>query len=66
MIRIRLTRKLATVLNGLDVSGLNVGDIIELPDSAARMMVSERWAEIVTEPPTGARLNADHPPHYAS
>lgn len=49
MIRIRLTRKLAAVLNGLDVSSLHVGDVIELPDSAARMMIAERWAEPISE-----------------
>lgn len=49
MVRIRLTRKLAAVLNGLDVSSLQVGDVIELPDSAARMMIAERWAEPVSE-----------------
>jgi RNA-binding protein YlmH len=48
MIRIRLTKKLAAVLNGLDVSSLTVGDIIELPDSAAQMMVAEGWAELVS------------------
>jgi hypothetical protein len=48
--RIRLTRKLALMLNGIDVSGLNVGDVMELPASAAEMMVAERWAEMVDEP----------------
>jgi hypothetical protein len=48
--RIRLTKKLAAVLNGIDVSSLKVGDIIELPDSAARIMVAEGWAEHVTNP----------------
>jgi hypothetical protein len=50
VIRIRLIRKLAAVLNGIDVSRLSVGDVIELPDSAARMMIAERWAEPLTEP----------------
>lgn len=43
--RIRLTKKLAAALNGLDISALRVGDVIELPDSAARMMIAEGWAE---------------------
>lgn len=47
MIRIRLTRKLAGLLNGVDVSALKVGDAIELPDAAAHMLVAERWAEPV-------------------
>lgn len=50
MTRVRLIRKLAASLNGVDVSCLKVGDIIELPDSAARMLIAERWAEPVFEP----------------
>jgi hypothetical protein len=49
MIRIRLIKKLAAVLNGIDVSNLSVGDVLELPDSAARMMITERWAEPIAE-----------------
>lgn len=50
MIRVRLTKKLAAILNGVDVSGLQIGDVIELPDSAARMMIAEGWAAPATEP----------------
>ena len=46
MVRIRLTKTLAAVLNGLDISALRIGDVIELPDSAARMMILEGWAEL--------------------
>lgn len=45
MLRVRLTKKLAAVMNGIDVSSLHVGDILELPDSAAHMMIAEGWAE---------------------
>ena len=41
---VRLTKKLASVMNGVDVSSVNVGDILELPESAARMMIAEGWA----------------------
>jgi hypothetical protein len=51
---IRLIKKLAAVLNGIDVSALKVGDIIDLPDTAARVMVAEGWAELLTNPPTKA------------
>lgn len=47
--RVRLTRKLAHILNGIDFSSINVGDILELPESAAAMMIAERWAERVEE-----------------
>jgi hypothetical protein len=54
MIRVRLTKKLASILDGVDVSMLNVGAILELPDSSAALLIAEKWAEpiaeLVTEP----------------
>lgn len=50
MIRVRLTRKLASILDGVDVSLLNVGEILELPDSSAALLVAEKWAEPIAEP----------------
>lgn len=41
---IRLTKKLAAIMNGVDVSSVNVGDVLELPEAAARMMIEEQWA----------------------
>src|SRR4051812_26043934 len=43
--RVRLTKKLASILDGVDVSMLNVGEILELPDSSAALLVAEKWAE---------------------
>ena len=45
VLRIRLTKKLAAALNGIDISAVRVGDVIDLPDWAARMIVAEGWAE---------------------
>ena len=45
--RIRLTRKLAIRLNGLDLSGIKVGDIVFLPEPDATMLIREGWAEPV-------------------
>ena len=42
---IRLIRKLALSMNGIDVSGLKVGDVIELDDARAAMMIEHGWAE---------------------
>jgi hypothetical protein len=50
MVRIRLTRKLAGRLDGIDVTKQRVGDIMELPDKAAAMLLAEDWAEAVAEP----------------
>ena len=47
--RIRLTKKFAAILNGVDVSTLRVGDVVALPDRLARMMIAEGWAEPVRE-----------------
>ena len=56
--RIRLTQKLAGRLDGIDVSHLKVGDIIELPVAAAAMLIAERWAEAVAEPPAVPRTTS--------
>jgi hypothetical protein len=46
-VRIRLTRKFAAFLNGLDLSRLNVGDVVVLPERDAVMLIREGWAERV-------------------
>jgi hypothetical protein len=46
-VRIRLTRKFALCLNGLDLSGIKVGDIVFLPELDAVMLIREGWAERV-------------------
>jgi hypothetical protein len=47
-VHIRLTRKLAALLNGLDLSKVEVGDVIFLPEPHAIMLIREGWAEPVT------------------
>ena len=42
---IRLTRKLAEVVNGLDLRSFTVGQIIDLKDAPALMLLREGWAE---------------------
>jgi hypothetical protein len=49
-VRIRLTRKLAGLLNGIDVTNQQVGDIMDLPEKAAAMLIAEVWAEAVDAP----------------
>ena len=51
VIRVRLTRKLAECLNGIDVSTCRVGDVLELPEAAARMLIAEGWADTVVDNP---------------
>ena len=50
MTRVRLIKKLASILDGVDVSMLDVGAILELPDSSAELLIAEKWAEPIAEP----------------
>ena len=51
---VRLKRKLANVLNGIDVSHVKPGGVLELSNTEAEMMIREGWAE-----PADARPSAD-------
>ena len=42
--RVRVTRKLADCLDGVDLSRCGEGDVIELPEPEARLIVAEQWA----------------------
>jgi len=44
-VRVRLTRKLAEALNGLDLRPFAIGEVIDLADPLAQMLIAERWAE---------------------
>ena len=41
---VRLTRKYAEVLNGVSLSGHDVGDRLPLPPREARLLIAEGWA----------------------
>lgn len=41
---VRLTRKYAEVLNGISLSGHDVGDRLPLPPREARLLIAEGWA----------------------
>ena len=43
-VRVRLTRKLADEIDGVDLTGRRVGDVFDLPTSEARLLLAERWA----------------------
>jgi hypothetical protein len=42
--RVVLTRKLAECVDGIELSGWRVGDVLELPDQEASLLLAERWA----------------------
>ena len=48
---VRLKKKLASVMDGVDVSHVRAGDIMQLPDADAELLISEGWAERVAEDP---------------
>jgi hypothetical protein len=47
--RVRLTAKLAEVVNGIDLSPYTEGDIIELSEHDAQLLIAEKWAETVDQ-----------------
>ena len=44
---VRLTKKLAPLINGIDLSKVNVGDVIHVPNAVTEMLIREGWAELV-------------------
>jgi len=50
-VRVVLKKKLASVMDGVDVSHVRAGDILQLPDADAEALISEGWAERVAEDP---------------
>jgi hypothetical protein len=42
--RVRLTRKLAGKIDGVDLKGFQVDDVLDLPVRQARLLVAEQWA----------------------
>jgi hypothetical protein len=43
---VRLQRKLADKIDGIDLSNYEVGDVIDLPERKARILVAEGWGVI--------------------
>ena len=41
---VRLVRKLADNLDGIDVSGYREGDVLDLPAGRAALLIAEQWA----------------------
>lgn len=44
--RVRLTKKLAEMINGVDLRPHKPGDVLDLPDHDARLLLSEEWATV--------------------
>lgn len=48
--KIRLTRKLSNLLDGIDLSRYQQGDTLDLSAREADMLVAEGWAEPAEDP----------------
>jgi hypothetical protein len=48
--RVRLTRKLADRINGIDLAGRSAGDVLNLPDRDALCLLAEGWAAVDERP----------------
>lgn len=46
-VKVRLTRKLADCVDGIDISSRRVGEVFALPVQAARLLIAEGWAEMI-------------------
>ena len=61
--KVRLMKKLADQLDGIDVADRREGDILDLPSREAKMLVEERWAMVErrehSAADTGQRCRAD-------
>jgi hypothetical protein len=48
--RVRLVRKLADVIDGVDISDYGVGDVLDLHSDEARLLIAEDWAISAGQP----------------
>jgi hypothetical protein len=44
-VKVRLTRKLAEMIDGVDLSGRRVGDVLDITRTDADLLIAEGWAE---------------------
>ena len=66
--QVRLTKKLAEAIDGIDLSARRVGDVVDLPTHDAEILLAEGWASPV-EPAFGARarlVDADDRPRRST
>ena len=66
--QVRLTKKLAEVIDGVDLSDRRVGDVVDLPRHDAEILLAEGWASPV-KPTFGAgtrRTDADDRPRRST
>lgn len=62
IVPVRLTRKLANVIDGVDLSRRKVGQRLPLEKHEARLLLAEGWAEPVPECERRATASAEPAP----
>lgn len=65
LVKVKLTRKLARVLNGIDVTGWHEGDVVELRDQDARLLIAEGWAAAAVKEQEWPTAQDRPPPRWA-
>jgi hypothetical protein len=50
-VRVRLVRKLAERIDGVDLSRRSAGQVFSLPADQARLLIAEQWAELFNQTP---------------
>jgi hypothetical protein len=60
--RVRITRKLAEWVDGVDLSRCREGDVIDLTERQAQLIVAERWAVPARRAADCTPFAADHRP----
>jgi hypothetical protein len=55
--KIRLTRKFAEFLNGIDLTQRRVGEVVEVPRHEAEMLLAEEWAVPASDPEPRAKAD---------
>lgn len=64
--RVRLTKRFAKVIDGVNLNGHMPGDVLNLPDRDAQILLAEQWAilerrEQTGEPPGPERRRQNSP-----
>ena len=57
--KVRLSKKLAERLNGIDVSSVRAGDVLDVSEREAAILLAEQWAVPLEEP---SDAKAQEPP----
>ena len=62
--RVRLTRRLANSIDGVNLSAHQIGDVFEVTRHEAELLVAEAWAVVVT--PRAHRFQSRTGPKFSS